>query len=154
MASVETFARADAFVPDNRWDANPDIIVTRGKTLDIAPDGAYSVRANAPEDYARDALGFDFDPDATCDVWHAFLERLPVDVASFLQEYAGYCLTADTSYEIAPWLYGPRGSGRSTFVEGLLAMLRARAGRLSLRDPDGSIAAMYENPPIYEAADV
>jgi putative DNA primase/helicase len=43
-------------------------------------------------------------------------------------------LTADTSYEIALWLYGPRGSGRSTFIEGLLAMLGARAGRLSLRD--------------------
>jgi hypothetical protein len=31
-------------------------------------------------------------------------------------------------------LLGDRGSGRSTFIEGLLAMLGARAGRLGLRE--------------------
>lgn len=134
MSSVEMFARSDAFIPDGRWDANPDIIVTRDKTLDIAPDGTYTVRPNDPTDYARDALPFGFDPSAQCDVWLAFLKKLPVDVVPFLQEYAGYCLTADTSHETALWLYGPRGTGKSTFIEGLLAMLGARAGRLSLRD--------------------
>jgi len=134
LGSVATFVRANLHVPDDRWDANPNIIVTRDKTLDIAPDGTYSVRPNDPEDYARDALPFDFDPAARCDVWQTFLWMLGPDVEGFLQEYAGLCLTADTSYEIALWLYGPRGSGRSTVIEGLLAMLGARAGRLSLRD--------------------
>ena len=134
MSSVETFARSDAFVPDGLWDRNPDIIVTHDKTLDIAPDGTYTVRENRADDHARDALPFEFDPAGRCDVWRAFLETLPTDVVPLLQEYAGYCLTADTSHELALWLYGPRGTGKSTFIEGLLAMLGARAGRLSLRD--------------------
>jgi P4 family phage/plasmid primase-like protien len=134
LSSVATFVRANLHVPDQMWDANPDIIVMRDKTLDIAADGTYSVRENRAEDYARDALPFEFDPQARCDVWRTYLKMLPPDVVAFLQEFAGYSLTGDTSYEIALWLLGDRGSGRSTFIEGLLATLGARAGRLGLRE--------------------
>ena len=54
--------------------------------------------------------------------------------ASFLQEFAGYCLTTDTAHEIAVWLHGPPGSGESTFIEGLKGMLGPRAGLLGLAD--------------------
>ena len=35
------------------------------------------------------------------------------------EEFAGYSLTTDTRYEIALWLYGPPGGGKSTYVEAL-----------------------------------
>jgi len=134
LASVETFVRVMTHVPDADWDANPNIIVTRRTTLEVAADGTYTTRENRAADYARDALPFDFDPNARADVWHAFLRPLDRDVVAFLQEFAGYALTGDTSCEMALWLLGDRGTGRSTFIEGLLAMLGARAGRLGLRE--------------------
>jgi putative DNA primase/helicase len=134
-ASVEVFVRAKTFVPDSRWDANTDIIVTRDSTLDIAQDGSYTVRPNDPEDYARDALPFAFDPNANAPVWRYFLDDVLGEAErAYLQEFAGYCLTGDTSLEHAVLTVGPRGGGRSTFQVGLNAMLGARRGTLSIKD--------------------
>jgi len=135
LASVARFARNNAFVPDGRWDRNPDIIVCRDKTLDIASGGSYVVRENDPSDYARDALPFEFDPEASCAVWRWFLEdQLPPEIGSYLQEFAGYCLTGDTDLEHAVITAGDMGGGRSTFQEGLNAMLGGRRGTLSIKD--------------------
>jgi putative DNA primase/helicase len=60
------------------------------------------------------------------------LRVLPEDVRDFFLEFAGYCLTTDVRHELALWLVGPRGSGKSTLITGLLAMLGELAGVLRL----------------------
>jgi putative DNA primase/helicase len=70
---------------------------------------------------------------------------LPV-AATFLQEFAGYALTTEMRHELAVWLYGPPGSGKSTFLAGLQAMLGHRAGILGLAGLEKSRFTLADLP--------
>ena len=117
-SSVEKMARAKAFVPDEVWEANEDILVCQNGTLEIS-SGA--LREHRPEDYALGAVPYEFDPEAQAPAWHEFLASTVLEAAPFLGEFAGYSLTVGTSLETALWLHGPPGSGKSTFIEGMRA---------------------------------
>lgn len=70
----------------------------------------------------------------TCPHWLAFLESATGgnrEVAAFLQRYAGYCLTGDLSEHAVLWLYGPGGTGKSTFIEALSHVLGEYAVTMS-----------------------
>jgi putative DNA primase/helicase len=96
--------------------------------LDLA---TAQLRPLTPADSVTSALPYDFDPAARCPVWETYLQsRLP-DSSEFLQEFAGYCLTPDTRYELALWLYGRPGTGKSTFLKGLETLLGPFAGSLA-----------------------
>src|ERR671913_1090273 len=84
---------------------------------------------------------------AKAPAWERFLREVAgEDVAPFLQEFAGYALTTDTSHELALWLYGPPGGGRSTFLAGLGAMLGPRAGLLGLSEIQRNRFALADVP--------
>lgn len=133
--SVMGLAKMRAHVPDGLWDHDPNVIVCKDRTLKIAEDGAHTPCEHRAEDFAKSALPFDFDPHARCDVWRMFLRTaLSPEEVLFFQEFAGLALTADQRHELALWLLGERGTGRSTAIEGVLTMLGDRAGRLGLRE--------------------
>lgn len=143
-SSIEKLAQAKTFVPDEHWDANPDILVCANGTLEISGG---ILRPHLPRDYSLSALPFDYDPEAEAPAWEAFLgSTLPEPVCEFLKEFAGYSLTTDTAYELAVWLHGPPGSGKSTFIEGLKAMLGERVGVLGLADLQNSRFALADLP--------
>jgi P4 family phage/plasmid primase-like protien len=129
--SVTGLAQFRVFVRDELWDADPDILVCANGALHI-PSG--ELRPHAKEHYATSAVPYGYDPDAKAPCWHFLLNSSVCEVQGFLQEFAGYALTTDTSLETAVWLYGPPGSGKSTFLLGLETMLGARAGTLGLAD--------------------
>ena len=84
---------------------------------------------------------------AKAPAWERFLREVAgEEVAPFLQEFAGYALTTDTSHELALWLYGPPGDGRSTFLAGLGAMLGPRAGLLGLSEIQRNRFALADIP--------
>ena len=66
-----------------------------------------------------------YDPTARCPLWEGFLTRVLPDteVRAFLQRFAGYALTGDTSEQVFSLLYGTGANGKSTFLETLKAML-------------------------------
>ena len=81
----------------------------------------------------------------------------------FLQEFAGYCLTTDTQHELALWLVGKYGSGKSTLIEGIQTMLGKRVVTLGLANIEQSrfslgnlagktLAVATEQPAIYMQA--
>jgi putative DNA primase/helicase len=142
-SSIEKLAQARAFVPDETWDANEDILVCQNGTLEISSS---ILREHQPQDYALGTVPYEFDPEAQALAWHEFLATTVPEAATFLQEFAGYCLTVDTSHELAVWLYGPPGSGKSTFIEGMRAMLGDRAGLLGLADLQRSRFALSKVP--------
>ena len=131
-------------VPDENWDADPDVLVCANGTLHI-PTG--ELRDHDPEHHATSAVPYEYDLSAEAATWERFLKEVTgEEVAPFLQEFAGYALTTDTSHELALWLYGPPGGGRSTFLAGLGAMLGPRAGLLGLSEIQRNRFALADIP--------
>jgi putative DNA primase/helicase len=128
-------ARSEQFVPSKMWDADPDVVVCANGDLHLP---SRTLNPHDPRTYATQRLPYAYDPGADCEVWENFVRNTLPEETEFLQEFAGYCLTTDTALEMALWMQGTRGSGKSTFLEGLLAMLGHRAGRLGLRDIEQS----------------
>ena len=143
LASVTELARIRVAEDDTLWDADPDLLVMANGTLHLS---TRTLREHRPVDRLTTSMRFAYDPEAACPTWRGFLSILPPEAVDFLQEYAGYAITTDTQYEIAVWLYGPPGSGKSTFVEGLLAMLGSRACLLGLADIERNRFALDKLP--------
>lgn len=143
LNSVRKLSQLSVYVPRERWDANPDILVFSNGTLEISER---RFREHKPEDYVTSALPYAYDPEAACEVFRAVLGNVAPDAVEFLQEFAGYCLTPDTSLETALWFKGPRGSGKSTVIEGLVAMLGDKHGVLGLGEIESSPFALSRIP--------
>jgi putative DNA primase/helicase len=136
LNSVHELCRIESYVEDERWDGNPDIIVAENGAIHI-PTG--ELLLHDPHHYATTRVPYAYDPEAVPERWQEFLvTTLDSATARFLQEFAGCCLTTDTSLEKAVWLVGAPGGGKSTFLEGLTATLGVRAGVLGLAEIEKS----------------
>jgi P4 family phage/plasmid primase-like protien len=149
VLSVSELAKARVAIADERWDADPDVLVCANGALRLS---TRELEPHSREHYATARVPYDYDPDATSEVWEQrvmgelIAPRLGVETARFIQEFAGYALTTDTSHEIALWFTGKHGGGRSTILAGLGAMLGPRAGVLSLSDLDRTSFALTNLP--------
>lgn len=116
------------------FDARPDLLVCGNGTLDLR---TRKLLAHSPEHFATSRVTYDYSVDAVSPAWDRYLlyvsKVLGQDVVSFLQEFIGYALTTDTSHEIMVWLCGAKGSGKSTFIDGVTAALSDRRGNFSLK---------------------
>jgi P4 family phage/plasmid primase-like protien len=142
-ASVMELARVKVAVPAEMWDADPDLLVCANGTLKISTG---CLGPHSPNDYATAGLRYAYDPDAAAPIWQKYLASTVPDAADFIQEFAGYTLTGDTSYEIALWLNGPPGGSKSTFIDGLTAMLGPRVCNLGLAALERSNFALTNLP--------
>jgi putative DNA primase/helicase len=144
LASVTKLARVLVAVPDEEWDSDPDVLVCQNGTLHV-PSGELG-----PHDrthHATSGVPYDYDPEATARTWGRFLgDFVDAETAHFLQEFSGYALTSDVSHEVALWLFGAPGGGRSTFIAGLEAMLGERSGTLGLGEVERSRFALADVP--------
>lgn len=129
ISSVYNLLKARKFIPDDAFDANPDIVAFADCALHLPTRERI---AHSPTNFLTSKLAFVYDPALTSTVWQQFLADTVPDCSDFLQEFAGYCLTTSTRHETALWLYGPPGGGKSTFVQGLDAMLGAKSCVLGL----------------------
>lgn len=136
--SVLESGKQSLYINPNTFDSDPDLLpcangVVMLKTKKLFP--------HAPHQYNTSILPYDYDPLAPADSWHYYLKTsAKPDTQKLLQEFAGYSTTTDTRLETALWLYGPRGSGKSTFIEGLRTMLGKRAGDVGLSDLNNRFA--------------
>jgi putative DNA primase/helicase len=143
LTSVEKLSRVKVAVEDSEWDAKENVLVCSNGTLEVFTK---TLRDHDPEDYPLTSVPYAYNPTATAPWWDYFLATTVPEAAGFLQEFAGYALTVDTSHELAVWLYGPPGAGKSTFIEGLKAMLGERAGVLGLADVQRNRFALANLP--------
>jgi putative DNA primase/helicase len=69
-----------------------------------------------------------------CPIWWKFLGDLKFqrDTHARLSEWGGYCLTRETRIEKCLYLKGEGANGKSTFLEGLLSVLRLLASDMEL----------------------
>jgi len=72
--------------------------------------------------------GFEFDADATCPQWSAFIEKVLPDpeIRSLAQELMGYCLIPNTSMQRFFLLYGPGANGKGVFSDVLANVVGLR----------------------------
>jgi putative DNA primase/helicase len=143
LASVTELTRVKVFVPDARWDADPDMLVCKNGALRISTG---ELEKHRPEHYATSAVPYEYRSRRKTLAWDYFIRNTVPVAAAFLQEFAGYALTTNMSHELAVWLYGPPGSGKSTFLTGLQAMLGHRAGILGLADLEKSRFTLADLP--------
>ena len=94
-----------------------------------------------PRWFSPVALPYRFDPAAKCPNWERVVsENLGEDdeLVAILQEFFGYCLTADTSFHKFLVLYGEGGTGKSTILGALRAVLgEPNVSAVSLRQLTG-----------------
>lgn len=140
--SVMELARIDIVKPVELWDADADYLPCKNGIFHIP---STTLLPHTPDVYFTSQLPFDYDVDADCPNFKTALQRIPKETP-FIQEFAGYCLTVDTSHEIAVWLQGVPGSGKSTILEGFKAMLGSRSAKLGLTDIERSKFALSNLP--------
>jgi putative DNA primase/helicase len=144
LKGIMQLASIKISVSDELWDADFDILILENGTLHIP---SRQLRPHSKLDYVTQPLPFRYEPNSVAINWHNFLtSRFSPEEIGFLQEFAGYCLTPEVKFEIAVWLFGPPGSGKSTFISGLLAMLGNRAGLLGLTDIERSRFGLTQLP--------
>jgi putative DNA primase/helicase len=110
--------QSDAERPDPR-----QLVACRNGLLHLSSGRFLGNRADY---FNLNALGVDWDPEAPRPQrWMDFLEELwPEDVQAqaLLQEWFGLCLAADTSFQKALLIVGPRRSGKGTIARILNAL--------------------------------
>lgn len=125
-------------------ESNFDILPCQNGVLTLS---SRELLPHCPEHYNISVLPYAYEPTAHATRWHYFLDTtLAAEVAAFYQEFAGYCLTIETALEIAVWLCGPMGSGKTTALLGLVTMLGKRAAMLGLAEMESSRFALYDVP--------
>lgn len=117
-----------------RDDFNPDGIINfKNCYLDIYRN---KVIEHTPRIISTNQLPYDFDPGAKCP---NFLNALEFSTErdkkkqDLIQEFAGYCLSRETNIESVLFIIGVAGSGKSTILDGIEAMLgKANVSSVSL----------------------
>ena len=118
--ALKSAARLKLDMPPPVWipgheNGNPlDLLVLQNGILNVRTGELLS---HTPRFFSTNGLAFGYDSEASCPNWMAFLEQLwPGDVESqqLLQEWFGYCLTADTRQQKFLMLIGPKRSGKGT----------------------------------------
>lgn len=140
--SVQSLLQSRTFVPDTKFDADTDLLVLNDCALRLSTQ---QVVHHSPAHLATTKVSYNYDPAARSAAWQKVLDILP-DCHDFLQEFAAYCTTTRTDLETAVWLFGPPGSGKSTFIAGLETMLGERCGPLSLDDIESSSFGLSRLP--------
>ena len=110
-----------AKIPDE-LDRNKNLFNTLSGTIEL---DTMTCREHRQSDYITRVAPVQFDPNAKCPTWQAFLDRVVPDrsVQVFLQQAVGYSLSGDTSEQCLFILYGTGANGKSTFLEVIAALL-------------------------------
>jgi P4 family phage/plasmid primase-like protien len=127
--------RLAALVPPGEWDDARAYLPFPNLAIPLAgsPDAALEYDDDALP-FVATTFPYDYDAAAECPHWLAFLHATVPHALDFVQEFAGYCLTAHTHHQLSLWLCGAPAGGKSTFLHGFQTLLGDFAGLLSLPD--------------------
>jgi putative DNA primase/helicase len=87
-----------------------------------------TLKPHSPDYFSLFQFPIEFDSKATCPLWKSTMEDW-IDskkTIKFLQEFIGYCLIPDTSYQVALLIVGSGSNGKSTFLEILEKMFGSK----------------------------
>jgi len=104
-------------------DADPWLLNVLNGTVDLRTG---EPRPYDPDDLISRLAPVEYNPDATCPTWLAFVSRImsgDIDLISYLQRSVGYSLTGSTREQVLFLPYGTGANGKTTAVETVRAML-------------------------------
>src|SRR5678815_253018 len=112
---------------------DPCTLPLQNGVLDFTNPAVPVLRPHAPENHNRWVLPFEFARTASAPHWLRFMrEAVGDDERLFLQEWFGYLLRAGNPWEQMLWLWGPSGTGKSTFIHGIEQLLKPCAAAVQL----------------------
>jgi putative DNA primase/helicase len=123
VSSVERLARYDRrhAVGVDEWDADPWLLNTPGGTVDLRTG---VMQPHRRRDYITKITPVS--PGGDCPLWLRFLDRVTagnVELQTYLQRMAGYCLTGSTREHALFFLYGLGANGKGVFLNTLTGLL-------------------------------
>jgi len=136
VSAVEKFCLREMSLPATAFDANKEILVLENGTLDFS-EGIF--REHRSSDNATVRSPIDFDPEAECPSWEAFLDRFIPDTETrlYIARAVGYSLTGRTDYDALFFTYGKGANGKSTFH----AVMKILLGELMTSVPIAALLA-------------
>lgn len=104
-------------------DRDPWLLNLANGTLDLR---TATLRDHDPADLITQIAEIEWDDDATCPIWDAFVARAMgenLELVLYLQRLVGYAITAHTTEHILAFFFGGGRNGKSTFVQAIRSML-------------------------------
>ena len=125
IEAMVNLARTDPLIVASvhDFDKDPMLLAVENGTVDLRTG---ELREHRREDMITHRSRVTFDPDARSDIFESYLNSVTqgdTDLQAYLQRAAGYTLTGLTVEEVFFMIYGPKGSGKSTFVDGMQTIL-------------------------------
>lgn len=124
-------SEAGIMVDADSLDADPWLLNTEAGTIDLRTG---RLRTHNPRDLITKLAGAAYDPEAVATRWAVFVNEImdgDRGLVGYLQRFAGYCLTGDTSEQIFLFCSGSGANGKSVFLEVLASVLGDYATPLS-----------------------
>ena len=118
---ISTGEFAPGFISMQNGNINIDEIITALKDGTPIP----APHPHTPDLFSTVSLSYAYDPNATCPKFDQFLEGVQpkAENRELLQMLAGLLLTSDMRYNVAFFLYGQGGTGKTVFMDTLQNML-------------------------------
>lgn len=104
------------------FDADPWLLNVANGTIDLRTG---RLKPHERADLITKLVSIDYDEDASCELWEAFLWRVTgqnEELYSYLRRFVGYLLTGSTTEQVLHFLFGLGANGKSVFCE-VIAML-------------------------------
>lgn len=117
--AIPKIAKTDARVTvgSDQLDADPWLFNVQNGTIDLRTGG---INPQDKSDNITRMSPITYNPRATCPRWLAYLEGVFAgnrELIDFIQRAVGYSLTGLTNEQAFFILYGPQGTGKTTFIE-------------------------------------
>ena len=114
-----SLCRPHVAIRESEFDKNPMMLGVQNGLIDLNDS---SFREPQREDLISKQCNANFDPHAECPTWLKFLDETTggdSDLARYLQQCAGICLTGLTQEHLFFIVVGPAATGKTTFQETL-----------------------------------
>lgn len=131
LEAMVHLARVDLLAETDELDRDLWLLNCPNGTIDLR-SGA--LRPHDPADLITRQCPVDFDPEAPCPTWEAFLLAAmggDAEMVAYLQQMVGIFLTGDVSEKFLPILWGPPDTGKTTFTNTLRALFGPYAQTMS-----------------------